>query len=102
MFAMLLAMAFCRAARPATETRSAADERSSNTAAPRVVVKAPIRGGSRAIRRSYPAVRPTRESAERQLVAGRLHARKASRNPSSGVPGRRLHRAVDVDRPFDR
>src|SRR4051812_44949657 len=88
MLAMLLAMAFCRAARPATATRSEAEEMSLNTAAPWGDF---IKGADPWLSYlsdpcSYPAVRPARRSAEREQVAGRLHA-KTSRTPRRD-PGR--------------
>src|SRR3954462_8915617 len=103
MFAMLLAMALCRAARPAAATRREDDEISSNTAAPWMVgpgrrsVAFPLSNPC-----SYHAVRPGPRSAERVTVAARLHPK------GPGVPWRGVrdlggsHGAVDVDRPFDR
>src|SRR4051794_9950274 len=104
MLAMLLAMALCRAARPAAATRSDDDERSSNTAAPWASARAPIHGCSLSNPCSYQAVRPGRLSAECVVVAAGLHT-KRSRCPLGGSPGTfsfRLHGAVDVDRPLDR
>src|SRR5689334_8849542 len=100
MFAMLLAMALCRAARPAAATRSEDEELSSNTAAPWMVVQ----GADPWLFHlsnpcSYHAVRPDPRSAERVSVAAGLHAK----SPGAPLRGPRdgSHGAVDVNGPLD-
>src|SRR3954465_11651616 len=94
MFAMLFAIAVCRAESPATDTRSADDDKSSNTAAPLrrcVVTAGPWRSLSDPC--SYPPIRPGAGSAEGRTVAPGLLL-QASRALSS-----RSHCAVEVHRP---
>src|SRR5687768_13487385 len=87
---MLLAMAFWRADRPATATRSEDVETSSNTAVP-------FSGGTgarpwrsvRAIRCSYSPIRPVGRSAESETVAGGLHTKPETpvQGPGFGAAG---------------